>query len=466
MTLRTKLILAFTGLVLIVVSLLGVVAVRSTRRVLLNQIEDRLLTASGADVFPELDRDQQPVGRTLAIVILDADGVVLRSFPSGLPGRFDPLPDTSGLDDIPLRRGRPFTLPAVTGGEEYRALAAEAPDGRVFVIAHTLRDVTAAEAALTRRLLTGGGLVLLLGIGGVWLTVRRGLQPVENMIDTASAIAAGDLSQRVPEADPGSELGRLGASLNEMLASVEIAFVAENRANERLKQFVADASHELRTPLAAISGYAELDRRGALSDPTERERVMRRIESETKRMGRLVEDLMFLARLDLGDQAGAMLVQRPVDLAAIARDAVADHHAIDPDRPVSQVGLERAVVHGDSERLTQVVANLLANLRVHTRPGTTATLSVLEADGWVEATLADTGQGFPADALPLVFDRFYRADPSRSRRSGGSGLGLAIVAAIVEAHGGTVEATNDHGAVISFRIPKNSPGPNSRPTLS
>jgi two-component system OmpR family sensor kinase len=466
MTLRTKLILAFTGLVLIVISLVGVVAVRSTRRVLLNQIEDRLLTASATDVFPALGRDQQPVGRTLAVVILGSNGEVLRSFPSGLPGRFDPLPDASGIDDIPLRRGRLFTLPAVTGGEEYRALAAEAPDGRVFVIAHTLRDVAAAEAALTRRLLTGGGLVLLFGIGAVWLTVRSGLQPVEKIIDTAMAIAAGDLSQRVPDADPGTELGRLGTSLNEMLASVEIAFVAENRANERLKQFVADASHELRTPLAAISGYAELDRRGALSDPTERERVMRRIESETKRMGRLVEDLMFLARLDLGDQAGAMLVERRVDLAAIARDAVADHHAIDPDRPVNQVGLERVVVYGDGERLTQVVANLLANLRVHTPPGTAATLTLTDSDGWVEASLADTGQGFPADALPLVFDRFYRADPSRSRRSGGSGLGLAIVAAIVEAHSGTVQAVNDHGAVITFRIPSNSPGPNSRPALS
>jgi two-component system OmpR family sensor kinase len=128
--------------------------------------------------------------------------------------------------------------------------------------------------------------------------------------------------------------------------------------------------------------------------------------------------------------------------------------------------LERVVVHGDGERLTQVVANLLANLRGHTPPGTSATLSLAEADGWVEATLADAGQGFPADALPLVFDRFYRADPSRSRRSGGSGLGLAIVAAIVEAHDGTVQAANEGGAVIRFRIPSNPPGPNSRPTLS
>ena len=466
MTLRTKLILAFTGLVLVVIALVGVVAVRSTRRVLLNQIEDRLFNASATDVFPALGGDQQPVGRSLAIVILDRKGEVLRSFPSGLPGRFDPLPDTSSLDEIAPQTGRPFTLAAVTGGEEYRALAADAPDGRVFVIAHILRDVTAAEAALTRRLLTGGGLVLLLGIGGVWLTVRRGLQPVEKMIDTAAAIAAGDLSQRVPAADPDSELGRLGTSLNEMLTSVEVAFVAENRANDRLRQFVADASHELRTPLASISGYAELDRRGALSDPTERDRVMRRIEAETKRMSRLVEDLMFLARLDLGDQAEAMLVQRPVDLAAIARDAVADHQAIDPDRPVSQVGPERVMAHADGERLTQVFVNLLANLRVHTPRGTVASLSLTHSDGWVEVRLADTGPGFPADALPLVFDRFYRADPSRSRRSGGSGLGLAIVAAIVEAHDGTVNASNNGGAVIAFRIPANPPDPNSRPTLS
>lgn len=457
MTLRAKLILAFTALVLVVVALLGVVAVRSTRLVLLNQIEDRLRTASAADVFPALGGDQQPIGRTLAVVILDQNGEVQRSLPSGFPGRFDPLPDTSGLDDVPLRRGRLLTLPAVSGDEQYRALATDAPDGRVFVLAHTLRDVSAAEAALTRRLLTGGGLVLLLGIGGVWLTVRRGLQPVERMIDTAAAIAAGDLTKRVPEADPDSELGRLGTSLNEMLTSVEEAFTAENRANERLKQFVADASHELRTPLAAISGYAELERRGALADPEERERVMGRIEAETKRMGRLVEDLMLLARFDLGDQAeaGASLDYRPVDLAVIARDAIADHEAIDPGRPVRRVGMDRVMVKGDDERLTQVLANLLANLRIHTPPGTAATVSFAIENGWVVASIADDGPGFPPEALPLVFDRFYRADPSRSRRSGGSGLGLAIVAAIIEGHGGSVAAANvpDGGAMISFRVP-------------
>lgn len=457
MTLRAKLILAFTALVLVVVALLGVVAVRSTRLVLLNQIEDRLRTASAADVFPALGGDQQPIGRTLAVVILDQNGEVRRSLPSGFPGRFDPLPDTSGLDDVPLRRGRLFTLPAVSGDGQYRALAADAPDGRVFVLAHTLRDVSAAEAALTRRLLAGGGLVLLLGIGGVWLTVRRGLQPVERMIDTAAAIAAGDLTKRVPEANPDSELGRLGTSLNEMLTSVEEAFTAENRANERLKQFVADASHELRTPLAAISGYAELERRGALVDPDERERVMRRIEAETKRMGRLVEDLMLLARFDLGDQAeaGASLDYRPVDLAVIARDAIADHEAIDPGRPVRKVWMGRVMVKGDDERLTQVLANLLANLRIHTPPGTAATLSFAIENGWVVASIADDGPGFPPEALPLVFDRFYRADPSRSRRSGGSGLGLAIVAAIIEGHGGSVAAANvpNGGAMISFRVP-------------
>lgn len=457
MKLRTKLILAFTALVLVVVALLGVVAVRSTRQVLLNQIEDRLRTASAADVFPALGRDQQPVGRSLAVVILDQDGSVERSFPSGFPGRLDPLPDTSDIADLPGRRGRLFTLPAVSGDEQYRALVAESGDGRVFVLAHTLRDVSTAEAALTRRLLAGGGLVLLLGIGGVWLTVARGLQPVEEMIDTAAAIAAGDLSKRVPEADPASELGRLGTSLNEMLSSVEEAFTAENRANDRLKQFVADASHELRTPLAAITGYAELERRGAFADPGERDRVMRRIEAESKRMSRLVDDLMLLARFDLGDQAatGTLVEHRPVDLAAVARDAVADHDAIDPDHPVRLEGPDRLVVMGDDQRLTQVLVNLLANLRIHTPPGTRATLDLATEEGWVIVSLADNGPGFPAQALPLVFDRFYRADPSRSRRSGGSGLGLAIVAAIVEAHGGQASATNgaDGGARITFRLP-------------
>lgn len=467
MTLRARLITSFAVLMLVVIALVGAVAIRSTRRVLIDQIEDRIRTASAADMLPNLGRDQPPVGRTLAIVILDRSGGMVRSLPSGLPGRFDPLPDTSLMDDLPVQPGAMFTLPAVSGSNAYRAMSVPARDGRTYVIAHTLRDLAQAEAALARRLLTGGGLVLLAGIGGVWLTVRRGLRPVDDMIDTAAAIAAGDLSQRVPAADPESELGRLGTSLNHMLTNIEDAFAAEGRANWRLKQFVADASHELRTPLAAISGYTELVGKGAFEDAQERQGALHRIEAETKRMGRLVDDLMLLARLDLAETgASAPLEIRKVDLAAVVRDAMTDHNAIDGSRPVTADDGTPQFMSGDSERLTQVVANLLANLRAHTPEGTVAHLAVYREGDRIRLDYRDHGPGLAPESVDRIFDRFYRADPSRIRKSGGAGLGLAIVAAIVEAHGGSVSAHNhsEGGTLICLTFPV--PDLDSRQPLS
>jgi two-component system OmpR family sensor kinase len=267
------------------------------------------------------------------------------------------------------------------------------------------------------------------------------------MIGTAEAIAGGDWSRRIPEADPGSELGRLGASINDMLSSIEEAFAAETRANTRLKQFVADASHELRTPLAAIAGYTQLVAMGALDDPEAKERALTRIQSETSRMARLVDDLMLLARLDLADDGVSQQLDfHGVDLAELVRDAVADHHAIDDDHRVEVEGPGSVTVSGDPERLMQVVSNLLANLRAHTPQGTSASIRLVEAGDGVSLEYVDQGPGFPVDSLDKLFDRFHRADPSRSRSSGGSGLGLAIVAAIVRAHGGTISAGNQEGA--------------------
>jgi two-component system, OmpR family, sensor kinase len=446
-TLRARLIIAFTVLVLVVIALVGAVAIRSTRAVLIDQIEDRIRTASVSDIFPAIEQDQGQAGRTLAVLVFNPGGELVRSLPSGLPGRLDPLPDLGRLSDLPVPFGKMFTVSAVSGDSEYRAVAVQGRGVRTYVIAHTLHDVARAEAALTRRLLTGGLLVLVAGAAGVWVTIRRGLRPVDDMIDTAEAIAAGDLSRRIPEADPRSELGRLGASINDMLSSIEEAFAAETRANTRLKQFVADASHELRTPLAAIAGYTQLVSIGALDDPEAKARALERIKSETSRMARLVDDLMLLARLDLADDdAGQQLDSHRVDLAEVVRDAVADHHAIAGDHRVEVVGPGSVVVKGDPERLMQVVANLLANLRAHTPEGTMAEISIMELEDTIRLEYLDHGRGFPTESLDKLFDRFHRADPSRSRSSGGSGLGLAIVAAIVRAHGGTVTAENQDGA--------------------
>jgi two-component system OmpR family sensor kinase len=236
-----------------------------------------------------------------------------------------------------------------------------------------------------------------------------------------------------------------------MLASLEGAFAAEARANEKLKQFVADASHELRTPLAAIAGYTELYRKGALTDPEEAAHAVRRIEAESKRMKRLVDDLLLLARLDL-----AQTMERgPVEIRSIARDGVADSLAIDPAHPIKIIASDEVWIDGDGEKITQVIANLLANVRSHTHPDTGAEIDVRSENGSAVISVRDRGSGFPPETIGHVFDRFYRADPSRSRKSGGSGLGLAIVDAIARAHGGAVEASNDPegGARITVRLP-------------
>ena len=208
--------------------------------------------------------------------------------------------------------------------------------GRTFVVAHILNDVASAQAALIRRLLLGGGLVLLAGVAAIWVIVSRGMRPVDEMIGAAEAIAAGDLSRRLPEADPGSETGPARTSFNHMLASIETAFAAETKANSRLKQFVADASHGAGTPLSAIAGYTDLLAMGALEESEARQRATQRMQSETRRMGRLIEDLLLLARFDLaGDEpTGQPLDLHRVDMAEVIRDAVADHQAIDPLRHV------------------------------------------------------------------------------------------------------------------------------------
>ena len=455
MTLRSRLIVAFTVLLLVVVAIVGVVAVRSTRRVLIDQIDDRIITVlnQAGRVNPNRGRPGPGMGgdRFLAEMVLGRDGEVIRSSPSGLEGNPDPLPNASAVLGLPAPTARILTVPASSGDFQYRAGVVRTDTGFTLIFAQPMREVATATRALTRRLLLTAGVVLIVGGAGVWYTVRRGLRPVDDMIATASAIADGDLTRRVPPADPDSELGQLGTALNHMLTSLEGSFAAETRAKETLKRFVADASHELRTPLAAIAGYTELYRKGALGDREATKHAIGRIEAESKRMRHLVEDLLVLARLDLAQT----MEREPVEVRGIAFDAVADSSAIDPSHPITVVAPDEVWVEGDGGKITQVVANLLANVRSHTSPDTKATLEVRRAIGEAVIEVHDQGGGFPPP-IERIFDRFYRADPSRSRKSGGSGLGLAIVEAITRAHGGTVEAVNDPGggARVIVRMPE------------
>jgi len=378
------------------------------------------------------------------VAVLDADGTVLRS------DTVDAGPQLASLTAAEVReRGtRPFTVSAANGNGSWRVVAVPAR-GMSVVVATDLRevDLTVQRLAVLQAVI---GTVVLLGVSGLgYLVVRSSLRGLVDVEEAAAAVAAGDLSRRVPERDPRTEIGSLAASFNRMISQVQSAFAIRAAAEDRLRRFVADASHELRTPLTSIRGFAELHQQGAVTAPEDVGRLMRRIEDEATRMGLLVEDLLALARLD---------EQRPLQLSdlelpAVAADAVHDIRGLEPDRPVT-IAVDGVVplVWADEARVRQVLANLLGNALQHTPAGTPVEVRLAARDGWAVVEVVDHGPGMTDDVAARVFERFYRADASRTRASGGSGLGLAIVAALVEAHGGRLELDTAPGRGATFRV--------------
>jgi signal transduction histidine kinase len=354
-----------------------------------------------------------------------------------------------------------FTTGSTTpGGPNFRVRAIKTPaGGNVLAINAqplTDQDSTLHTLFLTEFAVTAGAIVLAL-LGGWWL-VRLGLRPLGDVEATADSIAAGNLDQRVPGADEPTEVGRLARALNVMLERIQTAFDARVRSETRLKQneqhlrqFVADASHELRTPIAAVSAYAELFERGAATRSEDLPRIASGIRTETARMDRLVSDLLTLARLD----EGVPVDREPVELVALVSEAVNTATAVGPEWPVQFWAARPVEVMGDNDRLRQVIDNLLANVRAHTPEGTSTTVRVDVISDEAEIEVRDTGPGMSGDEAGRVFERFYRADPARTRTRGGSGLGLSIVAAIVEAHDGTVTAISapGEGMTVTVRIP-------------
>jgi two-component system OmpR family sensor kinase len=364
------------------------------------------------------------------------------------------LPDDLGIEV------RVFTVDSVeSGGPRFRVRTGPARPNGTLVVALPLDETRATlDRLLVIELLVTVGVLLSAAALGVWL-VRLGLRPLADIEATAASITGGDMSRRVEHADQRTEVGRLGSSLNVMLDRLDTAF-AEQRASEeaarsseqRVRRFVADASHELRTPVTAVRAYAELYRRGADQHPEDLARLLARIEQEAARMGVLVDDLLLLTRLD----EGRPLERTPVDLGAVADEAVAAARALDPGRPVEVEVVGSVEVLGDRDRLRQVADNLLANVRAHTPPGSPATVRVAaDGDGTAVLEVADRGPGLEPKQAAHVFERFYRADAARSRDSGGVGLGLSIVAAIAAAHGGeaSVDTRNGGGSVFRVRLP-------------
>jgi two-component system OmpR family sensor kinase len=395
-----------------------------------------------------------PPGTFVQVRSLDGDTVVATFSGERLPGASVPAPELPATVEPPAQSGteeavRYFTVEGANGGAEYRVRASVAPDDRaMLLVATSLRDVNSTLHRLLAIELVVTALVLAATFGlGLWL-VRLGLRPLDAIGETASAIAAGDLSRRVERAEERTEVGRLGLALNAMLGRIESSFKAQEASERKLRRFVADASHELRTPLSAVRAYAELYDRGAAERPDDLERSMRGISRESERMSLLVDDLLLLARLD----DGRPLERDAVRLDEVVGEAVETAQTVDPDRPIELRAESAVVVTGDRDRLRQIVDNLLANVRAHTPAGTTASVSVTQRNGSAEIAVADSGPGLDEEHLEHVFERFYRADPSRARTSGGVGLGLAIVAAVAVAHGGTVSASSQPGRGTTFSI--------------
>jgi two-component system, OmpR family, sensor kinase len=343
-------------------------------------------------------------------------------------------PQVSESDAQRLAEDSSFTDASTTsGGGAYRITARADQTGRIVVFGIPRGDVdTTIQRLVTVEVITCALILLVLGII-TWWVLRLGVRPIRKMTVAATGIADGDLQARIPYAAKGTEAGDLGIALNRMLEQIESAFETQAHTEQQLRRFIGDASHELRTPITTIRGYAELYRTGGLADSDTLDSAMLRTESEATRMGSLIEDMLDLARLDQGIHRPF----EPVDLDRVVASAVSDA-IVSNSRNRFQVDIEPAIVSGDPDQLFQVVSNLLLNAVMHGGQNGHILVTVREQEGTATLAVEDQGPGMKADDVARAFERFYRADESRSRTSGGSGLGLSIVKAIVDAHHGHV----------------------------
>jgi two-component system OmpR family sensor kinase len=489
-SLRTKLVASVLVLVFAALTLISAASTYALHNYLLQRLDESL----------------KIYAQTLAVAQATRGGAVLPSdyyvsFSSVDGGREDPQvgdrslkpadfpPLVTGLDNVYAAMNEPYTVRSPSGRVYWRVVVGVLPNGTVVQVGEKLSVI---EKAITWLIwvdvLVGAGVLIALASVGAAI-VRQSLVPLLQIERTAAAIAAGDLTQRVPDpeahdGEPTTELGRLSRALNAMLAQIEAAFIARAesetaaraaeavardaaesaqasearavRSEAKMRQFVADASHELRTPLTTIRGFAELYRQGAVTKPGDVAGLVRRIEDEAARMGLLVEDLLLLARLD----RERPLTLAPVELPVLALDAVEAAQAMAPERSIElevRDSPERLVAYGDDARLRQVIGNLMTNALVHTPPDAAVTLRLYAEPGnRAVVEVSDTGPGLSPAQKAHVFERFYRADEARTRHTDraatGTGLGLAIVAAIVRSHDGTVEVISEPGQGATFKV--------------
>ena len=434
---------------------------------LIHQVDDQLLSVVGGvagrldqagiardenDNKPQTARATTPLNRvptSISVTVLDPFGNLV----GGIGGDFNSNKITDyvkGLlpGQVAAFGSKPFTVEAP--GADFRVATTVLPSSLGSVIvAQSLRDFDKTTRQIGVVFLLIGGLVLLFIAFASRQVIKLGMKPLEKIEATAEKIAAGDLSARLENFEPDTEVGRLSTSLNQMLSRIEDSFAARTESDNKLRRFVADASHELRTPLTSIRGFAELHRQGAVPEGEKTKELISRIEKESIRMGALVEDLLMLARMDQSRE----LVIADVDLSILIQEAVSSAQAAGPDHPITSDIAHNVHTQGDADKIYQVVTNLLANARAHTPAGTPIHVSAYSTDAGSYVSVADKGPGLTAEDQLHIFERFYRVDTSRQRSSNdGSGLGLSIVDEVMKAYGGTVSVASEPGNGATFTL--------------
>ena len=468
-TLKNRLVLGVSLLAALGFLVSGILAQSAYRTFLMQEVDSQLTTIVESSLL-RLDRagieaeEGADAGRpfrpleplrgvpTAAVItLIDFQGQILGSVGGDLSASKIEIALDRVLDRDTY--GVPFTFES--GNSHYRVLALELPSRVGIVIASiSLEDVDDSIARLQYLMLLIGVATMILIIVLSRRAITISLKPLAAVESTAEAIAEGNLSARLPIAKPETEVGRLVGSLNQMLTRIEDSFAVRVKSEERLRRFVADASHELRTPLTAIRGFAELHRQGAVTGEEKTRELIGRIEDESIRMGTLVEDLLLLARLDQSPE----IEREPVNLNELIHSASESARASSPEHQISLVLPEEELfILGDRNRIFQVVANLLENARNHTPAGSSIQVSLTESEDEIKIEVADNGPGIEKHDLERIFERFYRADSSRTRtrKSEGSGLGLSIVKAVMQAHGGdvTVDSTMGVGSTFTLHFP-------------
>nr|WP_210578127.1 HAMP domain-containing sensor histidine kinase [Streptomyces sp. GESEQ-4] len=471
-SLRAKLTLANVALLALGIVMATAVSLMTARHYLLDKVDSELVgeraslqnagfnmeqikslgeLAVALDNFTADDTDALP--NTAASVFVAVDG-------KGNPVALGPLAPTERQRELAEATDDPAALAAETEpqdvrveDESYRMVGAKLSDGTIVLIATSTEALHEGMAKALKLDFAFGTMLLALLACLTMFSVSRRMRPLEDMVETSSAIAEGDLTRRVPSSREATlEVEQLRLALNSMLHQVESAYLTRERSAAQLRRFVADASHELRTPLSAIRGYLQLFDRGMLTDPAERKRAGERVMTESDRMGRLVDEMLTLARLDQQPE----LRFRNVDLSRLVRDAAEDLRVQQPDRPIGVDADGSLLVRADESGLRQVLGNLVGNVRTHTAADVPVRLGVERSDGVVRLRVEDKGPGLAEEDAARIFDRFFRAGGGA-----GSGLGMAIVQGVVRAHGGEVAVLTapGEGLAVTVTLPVRAPIP-------